>query len=73
VLAPFGRADTTLSRSYEGAGLGLTLASALTHSMEGEFEIDSAQGEGTTIEMRFPAHSSTAATAEPMPTMWLSE
>lgn len=44
VLAPFGQADTTLSRSYEGAGLGLTLASALTHSMKGEFEIDSAPG-----------------------------
>lgn len=71
-LAPFGQADTTLSRSYEGAGLGLTLASALTHSMKGEFEIDSAPGEGTTIEMRFPARSNTTATAEPAPAMWVS-
>jgi signal transduction histidine kinase len=32
-LTPFGQADSTLSRLYEGAGLGLTLASALTRSM----------------------------------------
>lgn len=36
-LAPFGQADTSLSRGYEGAGLGLTLATALTGSMGGEF------------------------------------
>jgi len=72
VLAPFGQADTTLSRSYEGAGLGLTLASALTHSMKGEFGVESAPGEGTTIQMRFPPRSTSATADEPAPAMWVS-
>lgn len=56
-LAPFGQADTTLSRSYEGAGLGLTLASALTHNMNGEFSIRSEPGKGSTVAMTFPANA----------------
>jgi signal transduction histidine kinase len=72
VLAPFGQADTTLSRSYEGAGLGMTLASALTHSMKGEFGIDSTPGEGTTIHMSFPACVGTPAKAKPAPALWVS-
>lgn len=74
VLAPFGQADSTLSRSYEGAGLGLTLASALTHSMKGEFSIESAPGEGTSITMVFPRDGAKQSAAEstPAPAMWVS-
>lgn len=77
VLAPFGQADSTLSRSYEGAGLGLTLASALTHSMNGEFDIQSAPEEGTTVTMFFPHVSAAGAgaapvAAEPAAQMWVS-
>ncbi|CAN0499653.1 unnamed protein product, partial [Discosporangium mesarthrocarpum] len=53
-LTPFGQADSTLSRLYEGAGLGLTLASALTRSMGGEFAVESTPQKGTTIRMTFP-------------------
>ena len=53
-LAPFGQADSTLSRLYEGAGLGLTLAHALTRSMQAEFAIESAPKKGTLIRLEFP-------------------
>ena len=72
VLAPFGQADTTLSRSYESDRLGLTLASASTRSIKGEFGVDSTPGEGTTIQMRFPASGNTATAAEPAQAMWVS-
>lgn len=64
-LMPFGQADTTLSRLYEGAGLGLTLASALTRSMGGEFTVESTPDTGTTIRMRFPAGHSAHVSEEP--------
>ncbi|MGB0631025.1 MAG: ATP-binding protein [Alphaproteobacteria bacterium] len=78
-LAPFGQADTSLARGYEGAGLGLTLASALTRSMKGEFSIESEPGTGTTIEITFPetgnnaaSRSSAAMVAAPATAMWVS-
>lgn len=78
VLAPFGQADSTLSRSYEGAGLGLTLASALTHSMNGDFDIRSEAGKGTTISMFFPEGGSASIkgtsrpATEPVTQVWVS-
>lgn len=74
VLTPFGQADSTLSRSYEGAGLGLTLASALTRSMKGQFCIESAPGKGTSITMVFPPGEANRSAAEsaPAPAMWVS-
>ena len=74
MLAPFAQADSTLSRSYGGAGLGLTLASALTHSMKGEFSIESTLGKGTSITMVFPPGEAGQSTADaaPAPAMWVS-
>lgn len=74
-LAPFGQADSTLSRLHEGAGLGLTLASALARSMRATFIVESAPDEGTTVRMTFPLAGG-AATSEteqaPEPAMWVS-
>jgi signal transduction histidine kinase len=78
VLAPFGQADSTLSRSYEGAGLGLTLSSALAHSMNGTFHIESEPGKGSTIVLHFPPDISRKAAgtpqmaAAPAMQMWVS-
>jgi signal transduction histidine kinase len=76
-LAPFGQADNSLSRGYEGAGLGLTLASALTRSMNGEFAIESDPGKGTTIAIMFPGSTVAlsappAFAAAPAAAMWVS-
>tara|TARA_R110000868_G_scaffold231583_3_gene485012 strand:+ start:1163 stop:2560 length:1398 start_codon:yes stop_codon:yes gene_type:complete len=74
-LAPFGQADTTLSRSYEGAGLGLTLASALTRGMRGELGIESETDKGTKITLTFPASGgadSKRVASPPALQMWVS-
>ncbi len=54
-LSPFGQIDGTLSRKYEGTGLGLPLTKALTELHGGTLEIQSAVEQGTTVRIRFPA------------------
>lgn len=53
-LAPFGQIDSSLSRKYEGTGLGLPLTKKLTEIMGGKFNIRSEVGLGTTIILTFP-------------------
>jgi two-component system, cell cycle sensor histidine kinase PleC len=53
-LMPFGQIDSTLSRKYDGAGLGLPLTKRLVDLHGGTLEIDSAPGVGTTVTVRFP-------------------
>jgi len=40
---------------HDGSGLGLTIASQIVRDHNGEIRIESTEGEGTTIAMRFPA------------------
>ncbi len=54
-MAPFGQVDTRLSRKFEGTGLGLPLAKALTELHGGDFEIESQPDVGTTVTVRLPA------------------
>ena len=55
VLRPFGQIDSRLARKYEGTGLGLPLAKAMTESHGGTLEIRSAPGRGTTVSIGLPA------------------
>ena len=76
-FAPFGQADSSLTRDHEGAGLGLTLASALTRSMDGLLELDSTPGTGTRVTMLFPPARSVASpaptvTVQPAVSMWVA-
>ncbi len=54
-LSAFGQVETSLSRSGSGAGLGLTLVDSLMTLHEGELEIFSQKGIGTTVTIIFPA------------------
>ena len=54
-MAPFGQVDASLSRKFEGTGLGLPLAKSLTELHGGHFEIHSQPGEGTRVNLRLPA------------------
>jgi PAS domain S-box-containing protein len=54
-LSPFGQVDSRLSRRYEGTGLGLPLARALTELHGGTLELDSVPGRGTTVRVTLPA------------------
>ena len=55
VLEPFTQADGSLSRRYEGTGLGLALAATLTKLHNGRIDIESELGNGTTVRVTFPA------------------
>ena len=54
ILEPFGQADMTLQRNYEGTGLGLPLVKAMTELHGGTLELKSVESEGTTAKIRFP-------------------
>lgn len=53
-MSPFGQIDSSMSRKYEGTGLGLPLTKKLTDIMSGKFDIKSEVGLGTTITLTFP-------------------
>ncbi|MDR3533722.1 MAG: HAMP domain-containing sensor histidine kinase, partial [Rhodopila sp.] len=54
-LEPFSQVDNTLSRSFEGTGLGLPLARKLTELHGGRLELSSVKGRGTTAKVILPA------------------
>ena len=54
VCAPFYQADASSSRAYGGTGLGLAICSKLVKLHGGGLEIESQQGQGTTVRVRFP-------------------
>jgi signal transduction histidine kinase len=53
-LERFGQIDSTLSRKYEGTGLGLPLAKHLTELHGGTLDVGSEVGVGTTVTLTFP-------------------
>jgi PAS domain S-box-containing protein len=67
VLRPFQQAHEGLARKYEGVGLGLSVAVGLMQLHGGALEIDSADGTGTTVTLRFPAARVLNGQAAPVP------
>lgn len=57
VLQPFHQGDASLARRFEGAGLGLPIAHALTELHGGHLAIRSTEGKGTTVTVELPATS----------------
>jgi len=53
-LERFGQVDSSLSRKYEGTGLGLPLSKRLMELHDGRLELDSVVGAGTTVTILFP-------------------
>ncbi len=51
---PFVQDEEAYTRSFEGAGLGLTIAYRLTLLMGGKFNIESEENKGTIITLTFP-------------------
>jgi PAS domain S-box-containing protein len=55
VFEPFSQADNSLTRSYEGTGLGLPVSKSLVELHGGTIEMTSTPGQGTTVTVRLPA------------------
>jgi two-component system cell cycle sensor histidine kinase PleC len=53
-LEPFGQIDGTLTRRYDGTGLGLTITKVFVEMHGGTLTLDSEKGRGTTATMRLP-------------------
>lgn len=54
VLEPFGQADMTLQRQYEGTGLGLPLVKSMAELHGGRLDLHSTEGQGTTASIWLP-------------------
>jgi PAS domain S-box-containing protein len=54
-MEPFRQLDGSLARKFEGAGLGLSIARALTELHGGKLSIVSALAHGTTVTVSLPA------------------
>lgn len=55
ILEPFKQADNSLTRKYEGTGLGLPISKALAELHGGTLDINSTLGKGTQVIVTFPA------------------
>jgi len=55
VMAPFGQADSSMARRYDGSGLGLPLSRKLMELHGGSLSLESRLGAGTAVTLRFPA------------------
>jgi PAS domain S-box-containing protein len=54
IFNEFRQVSEGISRTYEGAGLGLTLAKRMIDLMNGKVEVDSELGRGATFKVMFP-------------------
>jgi CheY-like chemotaxis protein len=54
IREPFVQVDSSLSRRQEGTGLGLSIVEMLIRQHAGVLELESQQGSGTTVRVRFP-------------------
>jgi len=54
-LEPFRQLDGSLTRRFDGAGLGLSIAKALAQLHGGGLRVQSAVGDGPTVTISIPA------------------
>ncbi|NCB05799.1 MAG: hypothetical protein EOM69_09810, partial [Clostridia bacterium] len=70
IFEPFRQVENSYTRSYQGAGLGLSIVHRLVSLMDGTITIKSTPGAGTTVHVILPLQklqndSSIAASASP--------
>ncbi|MFT3684411.1 MAG: ATP-binding protein [Phycisphaerales bacterium] len=71
IFLPFSQADASTTRTYGGAGLGLTVALGLARALSGGITVESTSGKGSTFTVNIDAGSvdfgATKAPAAPTP------
>ena len=58
IFEPFEQADAATSRKYGGTGLGLTISKNMIEMQDGELQVRSEEGKGSTFTIRIPYHLS---------------
>lgn len=67
IFERFWQVDTSSTRKFQGAGIGLALVRSLTEAMGGAVKVDSKLGHGTTFTIELPAEASAPQAAEAEP------
>ena len=62
IFERFTQVDSSLSRQFEGTGLGLPLTRSLVELHDGSVELESSPGEGTKVTVTFPRERVVSAT-----------
>jgi signal transduction histidine kinase len=62
-MKPFGQADSSLARRFDGTGLGLPLVQRYTELHGGRLEIQSVKNKGTTATITLPAECAAGDTS----------
>jgi PAS domain S-box-containing protein len=54
IFEPFEQADATISRKYGGTGLGLAICKNMIEMQNGELQVESEEGKGSSFTVRLP-------------------